>query len=115
MPVPTVREEDGLALSSRNKHLTAAQRETAPLLSRALRISIDSIERGERSAAVLLEAALARFARYPEARLEYFEFVDPDTLQPVEQIAKPVLIAGAMWLGSTRLIDNMQWPRETED
>jgi pantoate--beta-alanine ligase len=110
VPVPTVREEDGLALSSRNKHLTAAQREIAPVLARALRNSIDSIERGEHSAAVLLEAARAAFARYPEARLEYFEFTDPDTLQPVQRIAGPVLIAGAMWLGSTRLIDNIQWP-----
>jgi pantoate--beta-alanine ligase len=49
-------------------------------------------------------------ARYPEARIEYFEFTDPDTLQPVENVEGPVLIAGAMWLGATRLIDNIHWP-----
>jgi pantoate--beta-alanine ligase len=108
-PVGTVREEDGLALSSRNKHLTAAQREIAPVLSRALRGAIDSIERGERLAAPLRETALAMFALYPEARVEYFEFIDPNTLQPEERVDGPVLVAGAMWLGSTRLIDNMRW------
>jgi pantoate--beta-alanine ligase len=109
VPVATVREEDGLALSSRNKHLTAAEREIAPVLSGALRGAVDSMERGERRVALLREAALGMFARYPEARVEYFEVTDPDTLQPVERVEGPVLVAGAMWLGSTRLIDNMRW------
>ncbi|HEY3827317.1 MAG TPA: pantoate--beta-alanine ligase [Bryobacteraceae bacterium] len=111
VPVATVREEDGLALSSRNKHLTPAQRGIAPILSRALSNAIDSIEQGERRASVLRQAAYDLFAQYPEARVEYFEFIHPDTLQPVDQIERSVLIAGAMWLGSTRLIDNMRWPR----
>jgi len=111
VPVATVREDDGLAISSRNKHLTAAQREIAPVLSRALRNALDSIDRGERRAAALWEAALGTFAQYREARLEYFEITDPDTLQPVERVEGPVLVASAMWLGSTRLIDNMRWPR----
>jgi pantoate--beta-alanine ligase len=110
VPVATVREEDGLALSSRNKHLTAAQRAIAPVLARALRHVVDSMERGERSVAVIREAALALFAPYPEARIEYFEVTDPDTLQPIAQVAGPALVAGAMWLGPTRLIDNMRWP-----
>lgn len=110
MPVATVREEDGLAISSRNKHLTAAQREIAPVLSRALRSAIDSIERGERRVEVIRGAAIETFARSPEARVEYFEITDPDTLQPVQRVEGPVLVAGAMWLGSTRLIDNMRWP-----
>jgi pantoate--beta-alanine ligase len=111
VPVATVREEDGLALSSRNKHLTPAQRGIAPILSRALSNAIDSIEQGERRVSVLRQAAHDLFAQYPEARVEYFEFTHPDTLQPVHQIERSVLIAGAMWLGSTRLIDNMRWPR----
>ena len=111
VPVSTVREEDGLALSSRNKHLTVAQREIAPELSRALRNAIDSIERGERRVTAIREVALAQFAQWREVRVEYFEVTDPDTLQPVERIEGPVLVAGAMWLGSTRLIDNMRWPR----
>ncbi len=111
VPVATVREDDGLALSSRNKHLTAAEREIAPVLSRALRHAVDSIVRGERSVTVLREAAVGMFAQYPEARLEYFEFADPDTLQLVDRVEGPALIAAAMWLGPTRLIDNMRFPR----
>ncbi len=110
VPVSTVREEDGLALSSRNKHLTPEQRAIAPLLSRALRAAVGAIDHGERSTDFLRNVANTMFARHPEARLEYFEITDPDTLVPVERIAGPVLIAAAMWLGSTRLIDNMSWP-----
>jgi pantoate--beta-alanine ligase len=110
VPVATVREADGLALSSRNNHLTAKQREIAPVLSRALRAAVDSIAKGERRAATLRSGALGVFARHPEALVEYFDVCDPDTLQPVELVEGPVLIAGAMWLGPTRLIDNMRWP-----
>ncbi len=112
VPVATVREEDGLALSSRNKHLTPEQRALAPLLSRALRAAVSAIDHGERSTELLRNAAGAFFTPHPEARLEYFEITDPDALVPVERIAGPVLIAAAMWLGSTRLIDNMCWPRD---
>jgi len=108
VPVATVREADGLALSSRNKHLTAGQRAIAPVLSRALRRTADSLTRGELRVAALRSDALGMFGQHPEARVEYFEICDPDTLQPVERVAGPVLIAGAMWLGSTRLIDNMR-------
>lgn len=109
-PVATVREADGLALSSRNKHLTAAQREAAPVLARALGEAVEAIEQGERRVAAVREMALAVLAECPEAQVEYFEITDPDTLQPAEQVEGPVLIAAAMWLGSTRLIDNMRWP-----
>jgi pantoate--beta-alanine ligase len=109
VPVTTVRGADGLALSSRNKHLTAEQREIAPVLSRALMGAVDSIARGERRVATLRAAALAMLAHYSEVRVEYFEITDPDTLQPVDRVEGPVLIAGAIWLGSTRLIDNMRW------
>lgn len=112
VPVATVREADGLALSSRNKHLTPEQRAIAPLLSRALRAAVSAIDHGERSTEFLRDAAKTIFAPHPEARLEYFEITDPDTLTLVERIAGPVLIAAAMWLGSTRLIDNISWPRD---
>lgn len=111
VPVATVREADGLALSSRNKHLTAAEREIAPVLSRALRGVVDSIARGERRVAALQLDALGMFAQFPEARVEYIEITDPDTLQPVELVEGTVLISGAIWLGSTRLIDNVRWSR----
>jgi pantoate--beta-alanine ligase len=112
VPVATVRETDGLALSSRNKHLTPAQRAIAPVLSQALRQAVDLIGKGERSVAVIRERALALFAPWPEARVEYFELTDPRTLTPVDRVDRAVLIAGAMWLGSTRLIDNMSWPAQ---
>ena len=79
------------------------------MLSRALRAAVSAIDHGERSTEFLRNAAHALFSPHPEARLEYFEITDPDTLTPVEHIAGPVLIAAAMWLGSTRLIDNMSW------
>lgn len=110
VPVPTVREEDGLALSSRNKHLTPEQRAIAPVLSRALRQSVDALENGERSVGALHQKAVELISQHSGARLEYFEFTSPGTLQPLDRIDGPVLIAGAMWLGATRLIDNVRWP-----
>ena len=107
VPVATVREADGLALSSRNKHLTPAQRAIAPVLSRALCCAAEMIGHGEMSGAVVRENSMMLFGQHPEARLEYFAIVDPETLQPVELISGAVLIAAAMWLGSTRLIDNV--------
>ncbi len=114
VPVATVREEDGLALSSRNKHLTPEQRQIAPVLYRALRRAADRIAEGERCAKALRDEALETIAHYPEARVEYFDVTDPRTLQPVTNIEGPVLIAAAMWLGSTRLIDNVMSPRPSE-
>ena len=98
---------DGLALSSRNRHLTPHERcPIAPVLSRALRCAAATIERGERSVAVIKQRSMVLFEPFPEARVEYFEIVDPLTLQPLEFVTGQVLIAAAMWLGATRLIDN---------
>lgn len=109
VPVATVREPDGLALSSRNKLLTAEERRIAPVLSQALKQSADLLEKGEKSARAVIFQAMELVAQHPAARLEYFEITDAETLTPVEWIEGPVLIAGAMWLGSTRLIDNVIW------
>jgi len=114
VPVATIREPDGLAISSRNKLLTPGEREVAPVLSRALRGVVDLIRNGECSVPVLREQALAMFAPFPQARIEYFEVVDPEVLAPVESINGPVLVAAALWLGPVRLIDNMSWPGTTE-
>jgi pantoate--beta-alanine ligase len=105
VPVATVREPDGLALSSRNQHLSPSEREQAIVLSRALFAARDLVERGERSPEVIA-SSVAPF--FKNVRLEYFSIVDPETLQPVERVEAPVLIAAAIWLGSTRLIDNVQ-------
>jgi pantoate--beta-alanine ligase len=113
VPVATVREADGLALSSRNKHLTPPQREVAPVLFRALRAAVQRIDAGERSVPAIRDGVLPLFAEYRDARVEYFEIADRQTLTPVTEVAGPVLIAGAMWLGSTRLIDNVLWPEES--
>ncbi len=105
--VPTVREPDGLALSSRNKYLSPAERQAAPALHRALREAVARIRSGERDAAVIRQAAVAVLGESPLIRPEYFEIVDPEDLQPDWTIAGPVRVAAAIWIGSTRLIDNV--------
>lgn len=102
--VPTVREPDGLAISSRNQHLNAYERLQARTLSQALFAARDAIQSGERSVKKI-QSAVAYF--FDGVRLEYFSIVDPETLTPVERVEGPVLIAAAMWLGTTRLIDNV--------
>jgi pantoate--beta-alanine ligase len=106
VPVPTVRESDGLALSSRNQRLTAGQRQVAPALYRALREAEELIRGGCRDAAAVRRAAQAVLSRHTELRVEYLEVVDPQTMQPVQSIAGEVLVAAAVWLGTIRLIDN---------
>jgi pantoate--beta-alanine ligase len=108
VPVPTYREPDGLALSSRNVYLDAAERASAPALFRALETVRKAIEAGQKSSSVAKEAALRVLASEDRIRVEYFEIVDPDEVQPVETIAGPVRIASAIWIGKTRLIDNVR-------
>ena len=105
--VPTVREADGLALSSRNKHLNPEDRKTAVVLYQALTAAKEAIAGGEQSAEEVLRIAHGQFKNHPRARVEYFEIVDPAELQPVETIEGPVRAATAVWIGETRLIDNM--------
>lgn len=104
VPVATVRESDGVAMSSRNRNLSVPERQQARVLSQALFAARDTIQGGERSAAAI-EASVAHL--FDGVRLEYFSLVCPETLAPVERVDGPVLIAGAIWLGSTRLIDNV--------
>jgi pantoate--beta-alanine ligase len=105
--VPTLREADGLAMSSRNRLLSAAERPLATALYLALgeanRLILSGVTDSER---VAREAA-ARVPARPGLRLEYLEIVDPATLQPVTRIDRPVRVAGALWVGTTRLIDNV--------
>ena len=105
--IPTVREPDGLAMSSRNARLNAEERRSAAVLYAALRHVEDRVRGGATGAAGLRREALDIFAREPGVRLEYFEIVDPGELQPVQQISGPVLAATAAWVGGTRLIDNI--------
>ena len=105
--VPTLREADGLALSSRNQHLSPEERRIAPLLSRALETAKDLISSGETRAAGIKREALRVLNEHPEVRVEYLEIVGSEDMQPVEEIAGPVRVAGAIWIGKTRLIDNV--------
>ena len=105
--VPTLREADGLALSSRNQHLSPEERRIAPLLSRALETAKELISAGETRAAAIKSESLRVLNGHPEVRVEYLEIVGPDDMQPVEAIAGPVRVAGAIWIGKTRLIDNV--------
>src|SRR5437764_2502581 len=102
---PIVREADGLALSSRNAYLTPEERKSALVLNRSMRRAAKMFESGTRESAALVEAAKQEFATEPTARLDYFEVVDPDTLEPVEEITQPALVAVAAFLGKARLID----------
>ena len=105
--VPTVREADGFALSSRNQQLGTEERRIAPLLNQALRRAEELILASARRADEIKTAALAILQQYPEIRVEYLEIVDPENMQPVAQITGSVRIMIAAWIGKTRLIDNI--------
>ena len=104
---PIVREADGLAMSSRNAYLDAEQRKQALVLHRSLLRVKKLVEAGERSAFNLLKVGREEIARENSVRLDYFEIVDPDTLDPVEDVSEGALVAVAAYVGSTRLIDNI--------
>jgi pantoate--beta-alanine ligase len=105
--LPTVREPDGLALSSRNKYLDGDQRRHAVVLSRALAEARDRVAAGERDAGALRALLTERIAATPGAALDYAAVVDADTLAPVARLSGPTLLALAVRFGTTRLIDNV--------
>ena len=104
--VPIVREADGLALSSRNAYLSADERRQALALSQGLAAAEARYSAGERSAAALVLAARAPIAAQPLARIDYLELRDADDLTPIEAVARPAVLAMAVFFGKTRLIDN---------
>ena len=101
-----VRDADGLALSSRNRYLSTAERGHALVLRRCLLEMTRMISGGERDSARLEEAGRRVIAEEPGVRLDYLSVVDASTLEPVERAEAGVLVAVAAWVGSTRLIDN---------
>jgi pantoate--beta-alanine ligase len=106
--LPTVREDSGLAISSRNLYLTAEERESAAVIHRALAKAKETFKKGERHAARLAEAVRSTIETEPHARLDYVSIVDAETLETLEKIEeRPVLIAVAAYIGKTRLIDNI--------
>jgi pantoate--beta-alanine ligase len=105
---PTVREADGLALSSRNAYLSAEQRRQAAALSAALVVARDAIRRDHPSAETVITAMRQYLARHaPDGRIDYVQIVDPTDLSDVATTNRPVLVALAVKFGSTRLIDNL--------
>ena len=103
---PTVRESDGLALSSRNVHLTPEQRAAAPVLHQALLAARTRWEAGERSADVLREAMRATLGAEPLATVDYVSVADGTTLAELDRVEGPALLSLAVRFGTTRLIDN---------
>ena len=104
---PIVREADGLAMSSRNAYLSPQQRKSALVLSRSLAQVKKLFEQRERCTAKLSATGRQIFAEEPSVRLDYFEIVNPKTLEAVEHISDPALVAVAAFVGGTRLIDNI--------
>jgi pantoate--beta-alanine ligase len=104
---PIVREADGLAMSSRNVYLNPEERKQALVLHRALLRVEEVWESGEHNAGKLLEVGRGEVAKETGVRLDYFEIVDADSLEPVKSAGSGVLVALAAWVGSTRLIDNL--------
>jgi pantoate--beta-alanine ligase len=104
---PTVREKDGLAMSSRNIYLSSEERESASTLYKALLLAQELIKDGERNSQNLKKKLEDFIHSFPFTKVQYIEFVDPLTLEPVEKIEKPVVCALAVFVGKARLIDNM--------
>lgn len=105
---PLVREADGLALSSRNAYLSPEERKAALALSTGLRWAEKAVAAGERDAARLVAGVRSILEAEPLARVDYVEAVDPGTLEPVDGISGEVLLALAVFIGATRLIDNVR-------
>jgi pantoate--beta-alanine ligase len=107
VPVPTVREPDGLALSSRNVYLSPDERAQAPGLRAALLAAAVAWRKGENSAARLRKLVVREIGKLPLARIDYVELVDGDSLRAVRRVEAGVVIAVAVFFGRTRLIDNL--------
>lgn len=105
--VPTVRENDGLAFSSRNQYLNGEERKQGPILRQALLAAKKS---GKKSAKEIVDLARERISEAPLARIDYVALVDAETLQPLETVQPNSLLALAVLLGKTRLIDNIRLP-----
>ena len=107
VPCPTVREPDGLAMSSRNAYLNSEERQAATVLYRALSAARRTFAQGERDGGNLRAAMHAVIAGEPLARVDYFSVADPDSLRELERVEDRALASLAVFIGSTRLIDNV--------
>lgn len=112
---PTVREADGLAMSSRNKYLDPAQRAAATILSRALAAGVAALDAGERDAEKVRGLMRALIEAEPLARLDYISVAHPTTLVELDIIEEGAVLATAVFFNRTRLIDNMIWQLTIDD
>jgi len=103
---PIIRENDGLAKSSRNTYLNADERKAALCLSRSLEIGKKMIADGETDVKTIISAIKAEIEKEPLAKIDYVEMVDFNQLETLEKVQKPLLCAMAVYIGKTRLIDN---------
>ena len=106
LAMPTIRELDGLAMSSRNARLSPAERQTSLCVSRALNKAAELVSQGERQAVPVLQAVQEIISSEEGIRLDYASLCDPDTLEEVTEVTQPTLLAIAAWVGDVRLIDN---------
>lgn len=106
---PIVREADGLAKSSRNTYLSAEERRAALILSKSLKLGQTAVENGERNASAIIKIISDSLQTEPLARVDYVEVVDLNNVQRVETIEGKTLVAIAVYIGKTRLIDNFIW------
>ena len=104
---PTIREPDGLAMSSRNTYLTTNQRTSSLSLYQSLKKSQELLENGERDASRIIDMASEMIQSYPETAIDYISICDPETLMDVQTIDRPALMALAVKVGKARLIDNV--------
>jgi pantoate--beta-alanine ligase len=105
--IPTVREKDGLAMSSRNTYLTPEERHSAPVLYKSLQLASAMYEKGERDASKIKESMTQLISTVPAARIDYISISDYTTLQDVDTIKDKVVVSMAVILGKPRLIDNI--------
>lgn len=107
VPVATVREPDGLALASRNVHLTLPQREVAPLLYRVMTEIAEELSDGQTPAGLLLPEGQQRLGSAGFTKIDYLALHAADNLEPLQRVDRPARLFAAAWLGKTRLIDNI--------
>ncbi len=112
---PIIREKDGLAKSSRNTYLNAEEREAALVLSQAVNIGETLAANGEKNAAKIVETMTEHIEKEPLAKIDYVKAVDAQTIEPVDEIKGSVLVAMAVYVGKTRLIDNFIYEDNTGD
>lgn len=106
---PIIREEDGLAKSSRNTYLSLEERKAATILNKSLKLAKEKIQSGERNAVNIIEVIENNIKSEKLAKIDYIEIVDSNSLEEVKEISKSILVAIAVFIGKTRLIDNFTY------